>query len=108
MGTIGADCPRVARVMTPGPLPQPHGWERLGLEVSRFLHFWGGVQGMCPSSIGCGVSGSLALFFSPHPYKKSILQWLAHGEATSLFHITTDNNCLFAVAIACISKRVCK
>ena len=44
MGTIGADCSRVARAMTPGPPPQPHGWVRLGLEVSRFLHFWGGVR----------------------------------------------------------------
>ena len=24
MGTIGADCSRVTRAMTPGPLPQPH------------------------------------------------------------------------------------
>ena len=38
----------------------------------------------------------------------SILQWLDHGEAISLFCITTDNNCLFAVAIAYISKCVCK
>ena len=39
MGTIGADCSRVARAMTPGPLPQPHGWVRLVLEVSRFPRF---------------------------------------------------------------------
>ena len=38
----------------------------------------------------------------------SILQWLDHGEAISLFYITTDNNCLFEVAIAYISKCVCK
>ena len=38
----------------------------------------------------------------------SILQWLDHGEAISLFYITTDNNCLFAVTIAYISKCVCK
>ena len=38
----------------------------------------------------------------------SILQWLDHGEAISLFYITTDNNYLFAVAIAYISKCVCK
>ena len=24
---------------TPGPPPQPHGWVRLGFEVSRFPHF---------------------------------------------------------------------
>ena len=42
MGTIGADCSRVARATTPGPLPQPHGWVRFGLEVSRFPHFWVG------------------------------------------------------------------
>ena len=44
MGTIGADCSRVAREMTPGPPPKPHGWVRLGLEVLRFLHFGGGVR----------------------------------------------------------------
>ena len=38
----------------------------------------------------------------------SIIQWLDHGEVISLFCITTDNNCLFAVAIAYISKCVCK
>ena len=38
----------------------------------------------------------------------SILQWLDHGEAISLFCITTDNICLFAVANAYISKCVCK
>ena len=32
MGTIGADCSRDARATTSGP--QPHGWARLGLEVS--------------------------------------------------------------------------
>ena len=31
-----------------------------------------------------------------------------HGEVISLFYITTDNNCLFVVAIAYISKCVCK
>ena len=44
MGTIGADCSRVAREMTPRPPPQPHGWVRLGLEVSRFPHFRVGVR----------------------------------------------------------------
>ena len=34
----------------------------------------------------------------------SILKWLDHREAISFFYITTDNNCLFAVAIAYISK----
>ena len=43
MGTIGADCSRVARATTPGPPPQPHGWVRLGLDVSRFPHFWVGA-----------------------------------------------------------------
>ena len=70
MGTIGADSSWVARAMTPGPLPQPHGWVSLGLEVSRFLDFWRGGQGMCPGSLGCGVWSSLAPFFSPHPQKK--------------------------------------
>ena len=35
----GADCSRVARATTPGPPPQPHGWVRLGFEVSRFPDF---------------------------------------------------------------------
>ena len=47
MGTIRADCSWVARAMTPGAPPQPHGWVRLGLEVSRFPHFWVGGLGMC-------------------------------------------------------------
>ena len=63
MGTIGADCSQVARATTPGPPPQPHGWVRLGLEVSRFPHFWGGGQGMCPGSLGCGVSGLFSSIF---------------------------------------------
>ena len=48
MGTIGADCSRVDRATTPGPPPLPHGWVRLGLEVSRFPHFWGGGSGHVP------------------------------------------------------------
>ena len=48
MGTIGADCSWGARTTTPGFLPQPHGWVRLGLEVLRFPHFGGGGQDMCP------------------------------------------------------------
>ena len=39
MGLLLADCSRVARVMTPGAPPQPHGWVRLGFEVSRFPDF---------------------------------------------------------------------
>ena len=42
MGTVGVDCSWVARATTPGPPPQPHGWVRLGFEVSRFPHFWVG------------------------------------------------------------------
>ena len=61
MGTIGADCSRVARATT--PRPEPHGWVRLGLEVSRFPHFGGGGQGMCPGSQGCGVSGLFSSIF---------------------------------------------
>ena len=38
-GLLLADCSRVARAMTPGPLPQPHGWVRLEFEVSRFPDF---------------------------------------------------------------------
>ena len=69
-GLLLADCSRVARATTPGPPPQPHGWVRLGFEVSRFPDFWrggGGGDGMCRLPQGCGVWGSLAPFFSPHP-----------------------------------------
>ena len=45
-GTIGADCSWVARVMTPGPPLQPHGWVRLGFEVSRFTDF-------CEGGLAC-------------------------------------------------------
>ena len=63
MGTIGADCSRVARATTPGPLPQPHGWVRLGFEVSRFPHFR--VEGLACAEFSRGVEfrGSLAPFF---------------------------------------------
>ena len=70
MGTIGADCSRVARATTPGAPPQSHGWVRLGLEVSRFPHFWGGGSGHVPGSLGCGVSGLFSSIFSPHPSTK--------------------------------------
>ena len=40
LGTIVGHCSRVARATTPGPPPQPHGWVRLGFEVSRFPDFW--------------------------------------------------------------------
>ena len=63
MGTIGADCSWVARAMTPGPPPQPHGWVRLGFEVSRFPHF--SVGGLACAEFPRGVEfrGSLAPFF---------------------------------------------
>ena len=72
MGTIGTDCSWVARVTTPGLLPQPHGWVRLGFEVSRFPHFWVGL-GMCCISQRCGVSGLFSsIFFSTSLNKKSV------------------------------------
>ena len=47
-GLLLADCSQVARAMTPGPLPQPHGWVRLEFEVPRFPDFCeGGGLGMC-------------------------------------------------------------
>ena len=67
MGTIGANCSWVARVMTPGPPPQPHGWVRLGSEVSRFPHFWMGGLAYAEFPRGVEFRGSLAPFFSPHP-----------------------------------------
>ena len=67
MGTIGADCSRVARARTLGPPPQPHGWVRLRFEVSRFPHFWLGVLASAEFSRGVEFRGSLAPFFSLHP-----------------------------------------
>ena len=63
MGTIGADCSWVARVMTPGFPPQPHGWVKFGLEVSRFPHFW--VRGLACAEFPRGMDfwGSLAPLF---------------------------------------------
>ena len=46
-GLLLADCSRVARATTPGPPPQPHGWVRLGFEVSRFPVFLGGGWMAC-------------------------------------------------------------
>ena len=41
-GLLLADCSRVAWATTPRPPPQPHGWVRLGFEVSRFPDFFEG------------------------------------------------------------------
>ena len=66
MGTIGADCSRVAGATTRGPPPQPHNWVRLGLEVLRFLHFWVGVLASAEFPRGVEFRGSLAPFFFLH------------------------------------------
>ena len=74
MGTIGADCSWVARVTTPGPLPQPHGWVRLQLEVSRFPHFWVGGLACTEFPRGVEFRGSLApYFFSTSFTKKRVI-----------------------------------
>ena len=67
IGTIGANCSWASGVMTPGPLPQSHGWVRSGLEVSRFPHFWVGGLASAEFPRGVDFQGSLAPFFSPHP-----------------------------------------
>ena len=64
MGAIGADCSRVARATTLGPPPQPDGWVRLGLEVSRLPHFWVGGLACAEFPRGVEFRGSLAPFFS--------------------------------------------
>ena len=51
----------------PEPLPQPHGWVRLGLEVLRFPHFWVGGLACAEFPRGAEFRGSFAPFFSPHP-----------------------------------------
>ena len=80
MGTIGADCSRVARATTPGLLLQPHGLVRLGPEVSRFQHFWvGGLA--CAECLRCvEFRCSLAPFFFSTSLnkKKSLLK--RHGK----------------------------
>ena len=75
MGTIGADCSRVARATTPGPPPQPHGWMRLGFEVSRFPHFWVGGLACAEFPRGVEFRGSLApFFFSTSLNKKKMIK----------------------------------
>ena len=66
-GLLLADCSRVARAMTLRSPPQPHGWVRLGLEVSRSPHSWVGGLACADSPRGVEFRGSLAPFFSPHP-----------------------------------------
>ena len=61
-GLLLADCSRVARAMTPGPPPQPHGWVRLGFEVLRFPDFWRGTA-CADFPRGVEFRGSLAPFF---------------------------------------------
>ena len=69
-GLLLAECSRVARATTPGPPPQPHGWVRLGFEVSRFPDFCEGAWHVL-SYLGVWSLGlSLAPLFSPHPQKK--------------------------------------
>ena len=41
-GLLGPTAHRLLGRRHPGPPPQPHGWVRFGLEVSRFPHFWKG------------------------------------------------------------------
>ena len=84
MGTIGADCSRVARATTLVRPPQPHGWVRLGLKVSRFPHFWGGGSEQCPGSLGCGVPGLFSsIIFSTSLNKKKLMCLLAIDKALS-------------------------
>ena len=80
MRTIGADCSRVARATTPGAPPQPHGWVRLGLEVSRFPHFWVGGLSSAEFPQGCGVSGLFSsIFFSTSLNKTKGIEWITEG-----------------------------
>ena len=82
MGTIGADCSRVDRAMTPGPPPQPHGWVRLGLEVSRFFHFLGWRSGHVPRFPRVWSSGLFSsIFFSTSLNKKNLMYLLAINQA---------------------------
>ena len=75
MGTIGTDCPWVARATTPRPPPQPHDWVRLGFEISRFTHFWVGLS-CAEFPRGVEFRGPLALFcFSTSLKKKNLAIW---------------------------------
>ena len=59
---------------------------------------------------GLGFDGDvfLAVEFSSLFFFSLFFCSIDHGDVYSLFYITTDSNCLFAEAIACISKCVCK
>ena len=85
MGTIGADCSRVATATTPGPPPQPHGFVRLGFEVSRFPHFWmGGLA--CAEFPRCvEFRGSLAPFFLHILKQKKSYVPLGHQSGSALW-----------------------
>ena len=52
LGTIGADCSRVARATTPGPPPQPHGWWGWGLKYRDSQIF---VKGLACAELPRGV-----------------------------------------------------
>ena len=69
-GLLLADYSRVARATTPGPPPQPHGWVRLGFEVSRFPHFWVGV--------GLGVGGAWHVLSFPGVWSINIYRCSAN------------------------------
>ena len=77
-GLLLADCSQVARAMTPGPPPQPHGWVRLGLEVSRFPDFCEGGWHV-PTYLGAWSLGLFSpTFFSTSSKKnkkKLVAQW---------------------------------
>ena len=90
LGTTGADCSRVARATIPGPPPQPHGWVRLGFEVSKFPHFGLG-DGMCQLSQGCGVSDSLAPVFSSYLSWRTLPKVLKQLFMLSLMCTSLEN-----------------
>ena len=71
METIGADSSRVARATT-HPDPASATWlSEVGVGSIEIPGFWGGGQGICPGSLGCGVWGLFSsIFFSTSLDKK--------------------------------------
>ena len=74
--------------MTPGPPPQPHGWVRLGFEVSRFPDFREGGLAVL-SYLGVWSLGLFSpTFFSTSSKKKNVPQphgWVRLGFEVSRF-----------------------
>ena len=73
LGTIGANCSWAARATTLGPPLQPHGWVRLGPEVSRFPDFCEGGPACAQLPRGAEIGAPQPHFFL-HILKKKLIK----------------------------------